>query len=236
MTHLLFWDIDGTLLTTTRAGLAAFDVACREVMAIESIDWTGFDMRGFTDRIIARRALEAHDQPADEAAIDRLLACYESHLPAHLAARQASPLPGVVAVLERLRPRADVLSMLLTGNTRRGAHAKLQRCGLLEYFERPPGGSVPFGAFAEDGPLRDSIARAALALAERTVGAPANPARLVVIGDTPHDVSCGKAIGARTVAVATGGYTMDELRACDPSLVWERLPEPDAFESALGLD
>src|SRR3954464_8016077 len=99
MTHLLFWDIDGTLLTTTRAGLAAFDVACREVMVVESIDWTGFDMRGFTDRIIARRALEAHGKPADESAIDRLLACYESHLPAHLAARPAGPLPGVVAVL-----------------------------------------------------------------------------------------------------------------------------------------
>jgi phosphoglycolate phosphatase len=233
--HVFFWDIDGTLLSTQRAGAAAFDEACRQVMEVSAIDWTGVDFRGHTDRGIARRALEAHGRPADEATIDRLLACYESHLPRRLAERDGAALPGVVPVLERLRARADVLLMLLTGNTRNGARAKLERCGLLDFFRGPSGGPMPFGGFAEAGALRDAIARAALALAEQTVGAPLPGERCFVIGDTPHDVSCGKSIGARTVAVATGGYSADELGACEPWRLWPRLPEPAVLERELGL-
>jgi phosphoglycolate phosphatase len=233
--HVLFWDIDGTLLTTQRAGSAAFAEACREVMALDAVDLSAIDFRGFTDRNIAQRVLEAHGRPADDAAIDTLLARYEACLPAHLAEREAKALPGVVAVLDHLRPRPDVLSVLLTGNTRRGAHAKLERCGLLPYFLGRNGGPLPFGAFAEEGALRATIARAALALAEKTVGGPLPGESGFVIGDTPHDVSCGKVIGVRTVAVATGGYSIDELRACEPWLLWERLPEPEHFERALGL-
>ena len=233
--NVIFWDIDGTLLSTQRAGGAAFYEACREVMELPAVDLRDIDFRGFTDRNIAGRVLESHGRPCDEAAIDRLLHCYESRLPAHLAQREGKPMPGVVAILDRLRPRTDVLSLLLTGNTRRGAHAKLERCGLLDYFRGTNGGPIPVGAFAEAGALREAIARAAHALAEKTVGRPVPGDRCFVVGDTPHDVSCGKAIGARTVAVATGGYSVDELRACDPWLLWERLPEPDAFERALGL-
>jgi phosphoglycolate phosphatase len=232
--HALFWDIDGTLLTTLRAGTAAFDEACRESLGVDSIDWSRIDIRGYSDFSIARRVLEAHGKPADDAAIRRLLECYESHLPSRLALRKGSALPGVVAVLERLRARKDVLLLLLTGNTRAGARAKLQHYGLLDYFGGPTG-DAPFGAFAEAGSLREAIARAAHALAEKTAGAPLPPERSFVIGDTPHDVSCGKAIGARTIAVASGGYSLEELRACDPWLLWDRVPEPDEFERALGL-
>jgi phosphoglycolate phosphatase len=165
----------------------------------------------------------------------RLLARYEAHLPKHLAERDGQPLPGVVAVLERLAPRPDVFSLLLTGNTRAGAQAKLERCGLLQFFQGPKGAVTPFGAFAEEGAQRELIARAAAALAERTVGFRVQQECSFVIGDTPHDISCGKAIGARTVAVATGGYSLDELRACEPWLLWERLPDPDTFLRALEL-
>src|SRR5581483_9960152 len=199
--YAIFWDIDGTLLTTMKAGVNAFDEACREIVHGE-IDWTRIDIRGFSDRSIARRVLDAHNKPSDEAAIDRLLRCYESHLPSHLATRDGIPLPGVVPILERLRSRTDVLSLLLTGNTKCGARAKLERYGLLDYFRGGNGGD-PLGGFAEDGVLRDDIARAAFALAENTLGEILSPDRCFVIGDTPHDVSCGKAIGARTIAVAT---------------------------------
>jgi phosphoglycolate phosphatase len=233
--NILFWDIDGTLLTSQRAGWTAFDEACREVLEIEAVDWTRIDIRGATDGGVARRVLEMHGKGADAESVARLLECYESRLPSFLAERNVTPLPGVVAILERLRPRPDVMSMLLTGNTRRGAHAKLERCGLLPFFHGPNGGLRPFGAFADDGVLRDSIARAAFALAEKTVGPGIAGERCFVIGDTPHDVSCGKAIGARTVAVATGGHRAEELRACEPWLVWEQLPTPDEFERSLGL-
>jgi phosphoglycolate phosphatase-like HAD superfamily hydrolase len=128
-----------------------------------------------------------------------------------------------------------VLSLLLTGNTRGGARAKLAHYGLLQYFQGPDGGEAPFGAFAEHGEKREAIAAAALALAEKTVGERIPGERCFVIGDTPHDVSCGRAIGARTVAVATGGYGLAELQACAPWRLWERVPEPEEFERTLGL-
>lgn len=233
--YVLFWDIDGTLLTTMRAGTAAFDEACREMLDVPAIDWSRIDIRGFSDLSIGRRVLEAYGKPSDDAAIRRLLDVYESHLPSRLALRGGSALPGVVDVLNRMRSRPDVVSLLLTGNTRRGARAKLDHYGLLEYFRGSNGGPVPFGAFAEEGERREAIARAALALAQREVGERVPGERCFVIGDTPHDVACGKAIGVRTVAVASGGYSLEELGACEPWLLWSRLPEPPDFERALGL-
>jgi phosphoglycolate phosphatase len=230
----LFWDIDGTLIRTQRAGLYAFDEACRQSIGIEAVDWNLIDTRGFTDHHITLRVLETYGKPADEAAIERVLALYESLLPEWLGRRGGETLAGVVDILEHMKARTDVLSMLLTGNTRAGARAKLGHYGLLHHFHGPNGGGPPFGAFAGDGLLRDDIARAALALAQKTLGR-VDPERCFVIGDTPHDVSCGKAIGARTVSVATGGYSMDELRACDPWKLWDRLPAPGDFERELGL-
>jgi phosphoglycolate phosphatase len=233
--RVVFWDIDGTLLLTQRAGIFALDEACREVICVETVDWNRVDTRGFTDRNIARRLLEEYGKPSDEETVSRLLDAYESRLPVWLAKKEPHPLPGVVAILERLKARSDVLSILLTGNTRRGARAKLSHTGLLEYFHGPNGGEPPFGAFAEHGERRDAIARAALDLAEQVVGEPIPGERCFVIGDTPHDVSCGKAIGARTLAVATGGYGVEELRACEPWRLWAQVPEPEEFERTLGL-
>jgi phosphoglycolate phosphatase-like HAD superfamily hydrolase len=234
LVRIVFWDIDGTLLVTQRAGLVALDDACRELLDLESIDWSRVDTRGFTDYNIVRRLLQAYDKPCDAAAMAQILAAYEARLPTYLARRPPDPLPGVVAILERLKSRSDVLSVLLTGNTRGGARAKLSHYGLLEYFRGPNGGEPPFGAFAEHGEKREAIAQAALALAEGVVGQPIPGDRCFVIGDTPHDVSCGKAIGARTVAVATGGYTLDDLRACEPWRLWTAVPAPDEFERMLG--
>jgi phosphoglycolate phosphatase len=233
--RIVFWDIDGTLLVTQRAGLVALDDACREVMALDAIDWSRVDTRGFTDYNIVRRLLQAYDKPCDADALARVLAAYEARLPGHLAQRARDPLPGVVAILERLQSRSDVLSVLLTGNTRGGARAKLAHYGLLEYFGAPNGGETPFGGFAEHGEKREAIAQAALALAEHALGVTVPGERCFVIGDTPHDISCGKAIGARTVAVATGGYGLEELRACEPWRLWASVPSSDEFERTLGL-
>jgi phosphoglycolate phosphatase len=235
LVRIVFWDIDGTLLVTQRAGLVALDDACRDLMGLESIDWSRVDTRGFTDYNIVRRLLQAYDQPCDDGTVARILAAYEARLPERLAQRARDPLPGVVAILERLKSRPDVVSILLTGNTRGGARAKLSHYGLLEYFRGPNRGEPPFGAFAEHGEKREAIAQAALALAERAVGQAIPGERCFVIGDTPHDVSCGKAIGAQTVAVATGGYSLDDLRACKPWCLWAAVPGPDEFERTLGL-
>jgi len=128
-------------------------------------------------------------------------------------------LPNVREILEHLSGRQDVRSYLLTGNTRAGARAKLTHYDLIRF--------LPDGAFAEDTGDRASIARRALDLARRA-GAIAEGG-VFVIGDTPHDIDCATAIGARTIAVATGGYTIEELEAHRPWRVFNELPPPDEF-------
>src|SRR5207253_7203684 len=127
-------------------------------------------------------------------------------LPARLHDRQGSVLPGVREFLDWNRNRAHLPCLLLTGNTLRGAEAKLRHYELAQFFDR--------GAFARlDAADRVSVAQEAAAIARELLGESFAPDRMVVIGDTPHDVACGRAVGARTVAVATGMYGVAELEA-----------------------
>lgn len=218
MRAIVFWDIDGTLLTTARAGILALEQAAEEVCGTRP-DLSAMPTAGLTDEEIA--ATVVADLGAGDTAA--LLRRYESHLPARLHDRRGSVLPGVLAVLDDLDAREDVACRLLTGNTEAGARAKLAHYGLAGYFSA--------GAFSRPGTNRDDIARQAAELA-----GPAPPGQgRYVIGDTPHDVRCGKAIGARTVAVATGGYDRAALEACEPWLTLDRIPPPREFIDLLGL-
>lgn len=223
MTTVLFWDIDGTLLTTARAGLSAWQEALEEQIGTP-LDLSGFQTAGLTDVEIARSLSSSHG--LDATRHDELLKSYERRLPECLGRRTGTVLPNVRTILQRLRGRSDVYSALLTGNTRAGAAAKLEHYGLAEFFD--------CGAFADGAGDRPTIARSALAQARKIAGM-VSPDRVYVIGDTPHDVACGKAIGARVVAVATGAYTMDQLRETDPWWLLESLPEPEVFLPRLGL-
>ena len=215
---VLFWDIDGTLLTTAKAGVFAWEDAVRELTGRE-LELLSVRIAGLTDYQIAVKTFEALGIEADEPRLHELVDRYGELLPASLPRRQGRVLPNVREILEYLRGRTDVRSYLLTGNTRAGARAKLTYYDLLQYF--------PDGAFAEDARDRSTIAARALELARRA--GPVADDRIVVIGDTPHDVACANAIGARTIAVATGGYTTDELRSLDPWRVFETLPASAAF-------
>lgn len=223
MTTVIFWDIDGTLLTTARAGIHAWEDAVEKRIG-KPVDLSQFQTAGLTDVDISGKLAANHG--LDPAIASELLLTYENRLPGHLGRRAGAVLPNVMQILERLRQRPDVHSALLTGNTRAGAAAKLRHYGLAEFFEG--------GAFADGAEDRATIARTALAQARSIVGE-VSADRVYVIGDTPHDVSCGKAIGARVVAVATGGYTLDQLRATEPWWLLPSLPEPDVFFSRLGL-
>jgi phosphoglycolate phosphatase-like HAD superfamily hydrolase len=216
---VLFWDIDGTLITTRRAGMYAWNDSVRELTGRE------FDLKvelrtaGLTDYQIAVKTFELMGLAPDEALVRRLVERYEELLPASLPLKDGYVLPNVREILEHLRDRRDVRSYLLTGNTRGGARAKLTYFGLMEFFAD--------GAFAEDAGERSAIAARALQLARGA--APVGDDRVFVIGDTPHDIECARAIGARTIAVATGGYTLEELRAYDPWRVFPELPPVEAF-------
>jgi phosphoglycolate phosphatase len=225
VTTYLFWDIDGTLLTTARAGIFAWEDATRTVLG-DDVDFSSLQTAGLTDAEIAM--LIARDRGRDEAA-GALLAEYARLLPDALHRRRGEVLTNVRENLEALSARDDVVNMLLTGNVAPGAEAKLRHYGLWDFF------AATGGAFSVEGSDRPSIARRARELAAEHGGEIPRGERMVVIGDTPHDVACGKAIGARTVAVATGpGYDLDALRACEPWRALPALPEPADFEELLG--
>ena len=215
---VLFWDIDGTLLSTAKAGVFAWEDAVREVIGGE-FELAQMRIGGLTDYQIAVKTFETLGIEPDVDTLRRFVDRYGELLPTSLPRRQGYVMPNVREILELLRERPDVSSYLLTGNTREGARAKLTHYDLMQYF--------PDGAFAEDTGDRSSIARRALELARQR--GPVAEERLFVIGDTPHDVACAGAINARTIAVATGGYAIEELQACDPWRVFKELPDADAF-------
>jgi phosphoglycolate phosphatase len=222
---VLFWDIDGTLLTTGRAGVFAWEDAVRELTGHE-FELASIRIAGMTDFQIAERMFQTLGVETDQALLHRFVARYGELLPSSLPRKQGTVMPNVREILERLQHRSDIRSYLLTGNTRAGAHAKLTHYNLLQYF--------PDGAFAEDTGDRRSIARRALSLA-RSNG-DIDERRMFVIGDTPHDVECARAIDARTIAVATGGYTFDELEAHQPWRVLRALPTVDEFVKLIDVD
>src|SRR5262249_6836115 len=191
------------LLTTAKGGVAAWNRAVFELTGRE-FELSSIRIAGLTDYQIAVKTLEALDLPVGAPLLARLVGRYGELLPWSLPQRKGTVLPNVREILERLDGCPDVRSYLLTGNIRAGAEAKLAHYGLNQHFVE--------GAFAEDTGGRATIAVRALELARR-----AGPVRdMFVIGDTPYDIECAQAIGARCIAVATGGYAMAELEAHAP--------------------
>jgi phosphoglycolate phosphatase-like HAD superfamily hydrolase len=215
---VLFWDIDGTLLTTGKAGVPAWEKAVREVVG-HDFQLSRFRIAGLTDYQIAVRTFEMLGVDADDETIRRTVRRYEELLPEWLPTKKGYVLPNVREILERLDERHDVRSYLLTGNTRGGARAKLTHYNLFKYFSD--------GAFAEDASDRSAIAARALELARHA--GPVFDHAVFVVGDTPHDIHCANAIGARTVAVATGGYSLEELESHRPWRAFTELPPADEF-------
>jgi phosphoglycolate phosphatase len=222
---ILFWDIDGTLLTTGKAGVPAWETAVRETTG-KDFQLSSIRIPGLTDFQIAARTFELLGVQPGNGLLERMVTRYEDLLPSSLPLKQGQVMPNVREILEALRARNDVRSYLLTGNTRRVARAKLIHYDLLKYF--------PDGAFAEDQSVRASIAARALELARRN--GPVTEKQIFVVGDTPYDIEAATAITARTIAVATGGYSLDELSAHRPWRVFEQLPPPAEFLELIGLD
>jgi phosphoglycolate phosphatase len=222
---LLLFDIDGTLLTTGGCGERALRLAVRDAFGVED-DLHDIEIAGRTDTGIARQLLRKHGREESDAGIASILASYLRHLPTLLPAAQGRLLPGVEALLPALKQRTDVVLALLTGNLERGAEHKLSHYGVWSYFE--------FGAFADDHHERNRLGLFALTRA-RERGHTFGLSRTFVIGDTPHDISCARAIGARAVAVATGVFSNESLAAHTPDALLEDLGDLPATLRALGL-
>jgi len=221
--RLVLFDIDGTLIWTGGAGSRAMTRAFAEWAGIpDGLD--GIPVPGRTDTIILADLLRRHGLAADAAGLGVLQETYFRCLAEELGPlpEGAGALPGVVALLEALSAEPGVSSGLLTGNHSRGARIKLERFGLFGYFA--------FGAFGEDASDRNDLVPVAVERA-RASGIPEPAGGVVVVGDTPLDVACGRAHGARTIAVATGGFGEVVLREAGADLV-----VPDLSDTAALLE
>jgi phosphoglycolate phosphatase len=208
MVRLVLFDIDGTLVRTGGAGVKAF----AKVFETEFGARDGFErlrFAGRTDVSLVREFFGYHGIAATAANFERFFERYVFWLDHILRESRTAACPGVRPFLEQLQwlPQPPLLG-LLTGNIRLGAEIKLRHFKLWEVFVT--------GAFADDHEERDQIAAIARERGSRLLGERLGGEQVLVIGDTPLDIRCGRAIGARVVAVATGGAPLEELQAHQP--------------------
>jgi phosphoglycolate phosphatase-like HAD superfamily hydrolase len=220
--HVCLFDIDGTLIASGGAGKSALEAALTEEFGLERM-CDSIKLSGRTDRAILAELMRVHCLEATPATASRIMTAYLRHLPSHLGSGTGRILPGILELLTHLRERADVGLGLLTGNIRAGAQVKLSHFGLWEFFA--------FGGYGDEHEDRDDVARAVWReVATRFDGA-VTPERAWVIGDTPLDIRCARAIGAQVAAVATGWHTAAELASHQPDLLLDDLSDATAFLS-----
>lgn len=221
--NVCLFDIDGTLLSSGGAGKAALETALTEDFGIELKVHVPYS--GRTDRAILRDLFRHHGIEETPDNLQRIFAGYLRRLPDCLHRHQGRVLPGIQEILKGLQASGRAVLGLLTGNVRAGAEAKLGHFGIFEHFA--------FGGFGDHHFDRDDVAREALAAIHRHVGPNISNDRIWVVGDTPLDVRCARAIRARAVAVATGIHSQDELAAARPDLLLRDLADHGGFLQAL---
>jgi phosphoglycolate phosphatase-like HAD superfamily hydrolase len=212
---VVLWDIDNTLLYTGGAGSLGMRRAFCDLYGVEDA-FASIEFSGRTDAAIFRDAARMHglEEASLEAEQQRFLDAYVPHLEAALQTTRGRLMPGVADVLEALSARDGVLQGLGTGNFRRGGELKLRHYGIDHHFPGFPGG------FGEDSELRDVVIAGAISrMCDGT-----RP-RVVVVGDTPHDVAAAKANGAVALGVATGRDSVEALLACGADLAFEDLSD-----------
>lgn len=225
---VVLFDIDGTILWTDGAGRRAVYRALEEVY--ETQIPAGLEFDGKTDPQIIRELMELAgvEQTRIHQHIDTAISRYVVELHQELASddHHGKTYPGIAELLDALEARDDVLLGLLTGNVRDGAMAKLAAVGLAHHRFR-------VGAFGSDHAARRELPAIAKGRAEELLGHPVAGYDVVVIGDTPADMSCGLGIGARAIGVATGRYSVDDLLACNPAAVFSDLSDTKAVLQAI---
>jgi phosphoglycolate phosphatase-like HAD superfamily hydrolase len=225
--RLLLFDIDGTLVATGGAGQRAMNRAFEDVFGVPEA-FAGVNLAGRTDTSIVGDAFAREKLPATAEAFarfrERYLVCLQQEVPRPMAGKRV--LPGITPLLDALAPEPRSFLGLLTGNFVEAAEVKLAHFDLWRYFR--------CGAFGDDHGDRNHLVPVALERARARglpphVGAP----HVIVIGDTPRDVACAHAHGARSVAVATGEYSAERLEQAGADVVFEDLRDTDAVLDAL---
>ncbi len=222
MKKLVLFDIDGTILWSDGAGRRAMTEALTSVFGRAGP--TDYRYDGKTDPQIVRELMRAtgHDDATIDDLIDPLMERYLGGLARELATgTHAHVFDGVRELLDALEDRDDIILGLLTGNLRAGAAIKLRAAGIdIDRFR--------VCAFGSDHHARAELAALAQRRALEDLGITIPGDRIYVIGDTPADIACGQAIGARSIAVATGRYTPEELARHHPYALFASLADTQA--------
>jgi phosphoglycolate phosphatase-like HAD superfamily hydrolase len=222
MARAVLFDIDGTLIRTGGAGVKAFARASETAFGIPN-GTAHMKFAGRTDRGLVREFLEFHRLETSAENINHFLDAYVFWIDQLLPQCSGGVCPGVWKFIADLRALDEPpLIGLLTGNIRLGAEIKLRHYGLWQEFAT--------GGFADDHEDRNQIAVAAHRRVGRHLKKDLRGEEIIVVGDTPHDIRCGRAIGARVIAVATGGSAFDEIKQHAPDWCVKDLREVTARE------
>jgi phosphoglycolate phosphatase len=228
-TKLVLFDIDGTLLLTAGAGRRAILAAVGEEVG-PSLAFGRVRFDGKTDPQIVSELLEAagHSGPHPTRRLENLCRRYVALLERELQQPSTGTalMPGVAALLDRLEAETGVVLGLLTGNLAEGAALKLRSAGLDPARFR-------VGAYGSDHADRPELPPIAAQRAERYFGRQPSGTEVVIIGDTPADIACGSCIGARALGVATGAYSVADLRSCGAYAVFQDLSDTERVLEAI---
>jgi phosphoglycolate phosphatase len=208
--NLVLFDIDGTLLRTEGAGVAAMLRAFSRLHGERGFSFEGVEIAGALDGLLFARMMAQHGLPGDEGTHAEFQRIYADELARALTPSVVRRMPGTTELVGALRDAGAGVG-LLTGNYERTAHLKIALVG----FDRT---HFPFGAFGADGPSRRHLTPVAIERAAAHLGRSFDPARVTIIGDTPHDIDCAKAHGCRALGVGTGPYSPERLVAAGADL------------------
>jgi phosphoglycolate phosphatase-like HAD superfamily hydrolase len=212
---LVLYDIDGTLVDTGGAGMFAIMTAAERYFGAPS---PSLDLAGSTDLGIVKNLLDHYGHTAELIDVEEFFGIYHPLLEQSLRSEQYAGkiLPHVEQCLLFDQQRGAAIG-LLTGNTAQGAAIKMRHYGLDHHFG--------FGAYGDDHADRNRLGPVALTRAAKHTGREFSASRTLVIGDTPKDIACAHAMGARCLAVATGHFTIEQLRAHGADFVVNDLSE-----------
>lgn len=226
MDHLVLFDIDATLLKTDGAGIKSMEQAGQELFGPE-FTAQGINFAGRLDPLIFRELFELNDLDRTPDKEHSLRARYREVLEQRLklVTRKAA-LPGAVNLVRAVRETGMHVAGVLTGNFAETGSMKLAACGFEpSWFEVQAWGDDS----PHDPPERSHLVPVAMKRYQQRFGKPVEGERVTIIGDTPHDVHCAQVHGCWSLGVATGQFSVDELRAAGADLVLESLEDTESI-------